>query len=610
MADKEIIDQIIENTDMVKLVSQYINLERRGKNYIGLCPFHGEKTPSFTVSPEKHIAKCFGCGQGGSPIKFIELIENLDFPHALKYLADFNGMKVDLNVKSNENPGFKKYYEIMETSVSFYKKVLHNTNEGKVALEYLKKRGLKDETIDKLNIGLSLDIGKSLYQVLTESGYLELDIEDLGLISKKESGYFDVYANRIMFPIYDENNNPIAFSGRIYRDIDKDSPKYVNTKETEIFKKKEVLFNLNNARNEIRLKNRVILHEGQMDVLASYQSGLAEAVCSLGTALNKEAVLKLKRYTSNVIVCYDGDNAGINASIKAIKLFKENGFNVKLVLLPDKMDPDEYSKKFGFEGYYNFFNSNIIDSYEYEYKVLFIGKNLNDNQVKEVIKDQAFGIINNLRSNTLIDEYLKKLANDLHFDLTLITNDFSFYKRTHASRNYQVVEDYQDNQPQVVTKPVEVIPKKNFSICEYRLFIYAKSSKEKALYIDRKINEIMGFGFSFETQILWVKLINDFYLNYDYFDEAVFIKMLNPEETANYLNLLEEVRKDSTAYEDKDMNECILKIQEISYQKEILDISSRVPKITDSAKKLKLIARQYELKRNLKEIKDLRKHKN
>lgn len=609
MISKEEVQSIIEATDTVALVSKYVDLEKKGKNYVACCPFHTEKTGSFTVSPEKHMAKCFGCGAGGTVLDFLMQIENLDFPHALKKLADFNGMKIDLNIKSNENPKFKKYYEIMDTAVNFYKTVLHKTNEGKKAIDYLLKRGLKEETIEKLNIGLAPDIGNSLYNVLTESGYLELDIEDLGLISKKDNGYFDTYANRIMFPIYDENNNPIAFSGRIYRDIDKDSPKYVNTKETDIFKKKEVLFNLNNAKNEIRQKKRAILHEGQMDVLASYQSGLGEAVCSLGTALNKEAVLKLKKYTQNVIICYDGDSAGIRASIKAIKLFKEYNFDVKLVLLPNGMDPDEYTKKFGYEGYNKFFNSNIIDAYEYQYKVLFIDKNLNDNQVKEQIKNEAFGVINDIRSNTLVDEYLKKLANDLHFDLNLISNDFNFYKRTHASKNYTVVPNYQEYQPEIEVKPVEVNPKKNLSICECRLFIFAKSSKEKALYIDKRINDIMGFGFSYDTQILWIKLINDFYLNYDYFDEAIFIKMLDSVETANYLNLLEAVRNSSTPYDDEDMNRCILKIKEISCEKEILDISSRVSKINDPKNKIKLIARQYELKRNLKEVKELLKQK-
>ena len=608
MADKEIIDEIVANTDIVALVSKYVNLEKRGKNYIGLCPFHSEKTPSFTVSPEKHLAKCFGCGGGGTAIDFIMRIENLDFPHALKYLADFNGMNVNLNIRENDTKqNNKKYYEIMNTAVSFYKKVLHNTKEGKDAINYLVNRGLSPEEIDKLNIGLSLDIGDNLYHVLIESGYKELDIEDLGLISKNERGYYDMFSNRIMFPIYDENNNPIAFSGRIYRDIDKDNAKYINTKETIICKKKEELFNLNNARNEIRLKDRVILHEGQMDVLASFQGGLPEAVCSLGTALNKEAVLKLKRYTTNVIICYDGDKAGINASIKAIKLFETYGFNVKLVLMPDGSDPDEYQKKYGLAKYNEFFNNNIIEKEEYLYRILFLNKNLNDIPTKENIKNEAFSFINDIRSQTLVNEYLNRLAKDLKFDVKLIIDDFKYYKNTHPSSNGYRRDDVEPIEP-VYNDVIDLKkPKTFYSICEYRLFIYARSQKEKALYIDNMIKDIMNFGFSYNTQVLWIKLINDYYMNYDYYDEAIFLKMLNQEEVTYLLNLIEEVRKDNTPYNDLDLNECILKIKEISYTKEIEDISSRLHLLKDDLKKIALVSKQYELKRKLKELKESRK---
>ena len=221
MANQEVVEEIINSTDTVALVSKYISLTKRGKNYVGLCPFHTEKTPSFTVSPEKHLAKCFGCGKGGTVVDFVMDIENLDFKHALKYLADFNGMNVNLNIKEDETfKKNKKYYDIMELSVEYYKKVLHNTKEGLEAIKYLKNRGLNDEIIDEFNIGLSLDSKDNLYKVLTESGYLELDIKDVGLIDMGQNGYYDLFINRIMFPIYDEFNHPIAFSARRYLNED------------------------------------------------------------------------------------------------------------------------------------------------------------------------------------------------------------------------------------------------------------------------------------------------------------------------------------------------------------------------------------------------------
>ncbi len=612
MASQELINEIINNTDTVALVSKYVNLEKKGKNYVGLCPFHNEKTPSFNVSPEKHLARCFGCGTGGTIIDFIMAIERLDFPHALKYIADFNGMDVDLNVKSNDTKyqQNKKYYEIMNVAVSYYEKVLFNTKEGENALNYLLNRGISLETIKKLHIGLSPERGNNLYKVLIESGYLELDIKDLGLVNKNDYGYYDFFTERIMFPIFDEKSNPIAFSARIYKPEQKDESKYMNSGDTILFKKSEELFNLNNAIDSIRIKKRAILHEGQMDVVASFESGLEEAFCSLGTSLNKQAVLKIKKYTTNIIICYDGDKAGINASLKAIDLFLFNGFNVKLVLLPNKMDPDEFKKKYSKEKYFEYFNNHIIEYYEYQYQVAFIDKDLSSIEEKEKIKNNVFGILFRLKSNTLQETYLNKLSKDLQYDLVSLKQDFRNYFSNETTKNYKIVDNYEENFPPIVTNDVVVEEKDDalyYSICELRLFIYARSEKQKALYIDKEIIRFLSYGFSKSTMMLWIKLINDYYQNFDFFEETTFINMLSSNELADYINLLKAVGKDKTPYNDIDLRECILKIEEVSYQNEIKDIAKIIGNEVDETKKLNYLNRQFELKRELQRINKNRK---
>ena len=274
MATQEEIQKIEDATDIVKLVSNYVKLEKVGKNYKGLCPFHGEDTPSFVVSPEKNVAHCFGCGGGGSPIKFLEQIENIDFLTALEKLAKFNGIPFEAHSRPKANEQLTKYYKIMQIAVNFYKKNFDSTEEGQKAREYLKARGLDDQTIEDFKIGLSPKPGDTLYQVLKDSNVLELDMSDVGVVDKSNDRYYDLFSNRIMFPIYNEDGNPIGFSARIYNSKDKNNPKYINSRETILYKKANVIFNLQNAKGNIMRNKRIILHEGQMDVIAAYRSGL------------------------------------------------------------------------------------------------------------------------------------------------------------------------------------------------------------------------------------------------------------------------------------------------------------------------------------------------
>ena len=300
MAYDETFQQIVDNSNMVELVSEFVSLEKAGANYRGLCPFHHENTPSFYVSPEKKIATCFGCHKTLDPIGFIAEIKKISFRDAALYCAAKAGMKVDIKSSKKEGPDLSKYFEITKIAQEFYTKNLYETKGGLEALEYLNKRGLDKKTCQEFGIGLSSDKNDTIYQVLKSAGYLELDMVDAGLVKSNDNKYHDLFTRRIMFPILDADSNIIGYSGRIYHttDIKEGQPKYVNSNDNILFKKRLNLYNLSNAIPYGNKMHRFVLCEGQMDAIAASRAGFKEAICTLGTSLTKEQVQLIKRTPS------------------------------------------------------------------------------------------------------------------------------------------------------------------------------------------------------------------------------------------------------------------------------------------------------------------------
>ena len=351
MISQEKINEIIDKTDIVGLVSEYVTLQKRGKNYFGLCPFHDDQSPSFSVSPSKKIAKCMSCGEGGNPINFLRKVKNISFNDAAVQLAERVGIHIEVAKTPTKVDEFAKYYEINQVAQKFYVHFLFNSQTGKEALEYLYKRGLDLETIKMFGIGLAPKNHTTLTKMLTDKGYSLLDAADIGLLRNGNEGYYDTFSNRIMFPIMDEEGRVVGFSGRIFIN-DPNQPKYVNTEETPIYKKGEMLYNLNNAIPHIRKANKVLLCEGQMDVIAVSNSGIKNVICSLGTALTAEQAQLIAKYTKNIVICYDGDTAGIKATGKAFNVLRN--FNAMSVTLPNGMDPDEYLKLNGKDSFIDY----------------------------------------------------------------------------------------------------------------------------------------------------------------------------------------------------------------------------------------------------------------
>ena len=377
MIPEEIINEIKYRNDIETAISQYVNLKRRGKNLVGLCPFHSEKTPSFTVYPENGSFYCFGCGVGGDVFTFTGLIENLDYIESVKLLAERSGITLPQDGYDDSMQRLKKrIYDINRDTARFFHAFLMSPG-GKWALDYLTGRGLTVKTIKHFGLGAAPDSWDALIHHLKEKGYTESDMLAANVIGKSQRGsLYDRFRKRVMFPIINIRGNIVAFSGRAMPGDDKQGGKYVNTADTPVYKKSENLFGINFAKNVC--SERVILVEGNMDVISLHQAGFENTVAPLGTAFTTEQANLLSRYTKEIVLMLDADAAGQKAVRRASELLENTGLSVRVVVVPDGKDPDEYIKKNGKERFAALLEGAVSDM---EYKLLTAAKDINlDNE--------------------------------------------------------------------------------------------------------------------------------------------------------------------------------------------------------------------------------------
>ena len=411
----EVMNEIRNKTDIVDVISKYVNLTKKGKNYFGVCPFHDDHSPSMSVSPEKQIYTCFSCGASGNVFTFVADFEKISFTEAVRLL----GEKVGINIGTNISVSNKKdeYFDIYSTANKFYQNSLF-TNLGKNAIEYLDKRHIDKDTIKKFGIGLSIQ-KVSLTEYLINKKYSIDKLVDVGLTN--ENGH-DIFINRIMFPIYDLSGNPVAFSGRIYNT--KDTAKYVNTKETDKFKKGKILYNYHIAKEYLKKNDSVIIMEGQMDVIRASTVGIDNCIATMGTALTREHKSIIRNMANNVILCFDGDAAGEKATISAIELLEDTGVNIKIVRLPDNLDPDEYILKNGKDSFLAQINnaSNLID-----YKMEILKKNKDFGNIKDISSyvNSALKELINEKDNIIVELNLKKLSDNFNIDYETIKDKYN-----------------------------------------------------------------------------------------------------------------------------------------------------------------------------------------
>lgn len=339
-------DEIKARSNIVDIISNVVDLKRAGANYKGLCPFHNEKTPSFMVSEDKQIFTCFGCGQTGDVIKFVEEYYHLTFVEALQKLADIYG--IEMTEDSIDNRKREQYFEInRQAAIFFFKALRKNDNQG---MRYIKSRNISDDTLYNFGVGYADNEWSSLYDFLKSKGFEEQMMLDLGLVSKSAKGkYYDKFRNRVIFPIKNPAGKVIAFGGRA---LEKEQmPKYLNSPETPIFQKKNNLYAIDIAKSEITSNNRAILVEGYMDVISLYQAGVKNVVASLGTALTENQVKLIKRFSKNVVLSYDNDQAGINAALRGSEILYKEALKAKILTVTDGKDPDEFIKLRGKAAY-------------------------------------------------------------------------------------------------------------------------------------------------------------------------------------------------------------------------------------------------------------------
>lgn len=344
---EEQIEEVRSKSDIVQIIGRYVNLKRTGSSYVGLCPFHSEKSPSFNVSPSRQMYKCFGCGVAGNVITFIMEYENYTFPEAMEFLAEQASVTIS---KSELSPEMKReknlrteLVQINAKAASYYYAKLKSP-AGKTGYEYFLSRGLSEETIRHFGLGYAGQGGSELYRYLKNQGYADQVLKETGLFKMDERGVYDKFWNRVMFPIMDINNRVIGFGGRVMGDA---KPKYLNSPETKLFNKSKNLFGLNYAK--LGKKKNIILCEGYMDVIAMHQAGFTNAVASLGTAFTSEQAVILRRYTDEVLLTYDSDQAGVKAALRAIPMLRDAGINARIVHMEPYKDPDEFIKGLGSE---------------------------------------------------------------------------------------------------------------------------------------------------------------------------------------------------------------------------------------------------------------------
>ena len=405
------INEIKDQLDIVQIISDYVELKQSGSNYLGLCPFHNEKTPSFTVSAQKGIFHCFGCGEGGDAISFIMKKENLSYPEAIHFLADKLGIfietgKVDKELYDHR----KKLFQINDEAKLYF---FQNLLASPIPKKYIQDRGINKNLINKYMIGYATTNSQGLLNHLMKKGYKLEDILELGLVkkSRKNGSLYDAYINRLIFPIIDSRKNIIGFGGRT---LGEDRAKYINSPESIVYHKSDHIYGTMNFKN-ISKENKAILVEGYMDVISLSNYDIDYSVASLGTSLTKEQAKLIARYTKNIFICYDGDDAGILAAERALNIFKEIDLFPNIVKIPDGLDPDDYLKKYGKESFLNLLE-NSLNPILYKYNNLLKKFNLKDIDDKIDFLKELTELLSTIESRLVRDEYINRFSKDLDLD--------------------------------------------------------------------------------------------------------------------------------------------------------------------------------------------------
>ncbi|WP_411354803.1 DNA primase [Peptoniphilus harei] len=575
-----VLDEIRDRADIVDLIGEYVDLKRSGSNYMGLCPFHSEKTPSFSVSPSKSIFKCFGCGVGGDVITFIMKRENLSFPEAVEFLADKYNVRLEVYKDENKEAREKRnrLYEInREAGLHFLK----NYQASQKAQLYLKNRMLSDKTIRSYGIGYSKDSWTDLYDHLTKMGYREEELLELNLISKSKNGnYIDRFRDRVMFPIINRNNRIIGFGARAFGDA---KPKYLNSRETPIFHKGSNVFNINIISRE-STRERIILVEGYMDVISLYNSGINYSVASLGTSLTIDQANIIKRMAKDIYICYDSDNAGINATSRAIDIFLQASVKPKIIELEGGLDPDDFIKKYGLEAFEKKIKS-AISYIEFKIKKLKENFNLEDSEGLSNFTIESAKILSSIKNPIERDIFVKDFSTKYNISYTAIENYINYLNRNKLKEAKR--------EKVKVKKNINVV-KSNKTRAQEELLAYSLLDNDIYKYIKNKI-EVFYFTNAMTRAVFEEipRLFEEEMEIRDFLSILESNKLVTKEFVENIMSLISDIHVD-----DKIVDE-LIKTIERNY------IQDRKHKILENIEKLQGEENKNLLLESLKELQEI-----
>lgn len=560
---QEVIEEVRHRTNIVDIIGQYVQLKKSGKNYMGLCPFHEERSPSFSVAEDKQIFHCFGCGKGGTVFNFLQEIEGISFPESVKRVADLEHLSVDFDwseprevADTPENQQRRSLLQLHSKAAELYHHILVNTKIGEPALNYLLERGLTQELIETFQIGFAPQKRDFLSQVFKNEQLDETLFEPSGLFVQRDNGTFlDRFYQRIMFPINDRQGNIIAFSGRLLKTADfpgDEMPKYLNSPETTLFNKRETLFNFDKARKEIRKENTVLLFEGFMDVIAAWQSGVKSGVASMGTSLTNEQIRRLERVAKEVVICYDGDNAGVQATNRAIQLLQENShFDLSIVSIPEKLDPDEYVRKYGAEAFQNLANHGRETVFSFKMNYHRLTRNMNNEKEQLDYVNELLRELTNVQSPLERDRYLNQIAQEFQLSVHSLEEQFNQLKQ--EQRSVQRQERQQFYQDEMMPPPMEE-PVFEENHVQNKLPLTQVQKAERSLLfrlmneqgVRQTVQQLPDFSFAHDEYQELYFLLESYATLHQSFDIADFINFLQDNQTKQlaieiaYQNLSEE----------------------------------------------------------------------
>ena len=557
----EILDEIRSRHDIVSTISQYMTLKRKGRNYFGLCPFHNEKSPSFSVSPDKQIFHCFGCGVGGDVINFVKKIENIGFLDSVRLLAEKSGIQLPNDISKAEEENIKlknRVYKINELAAKFYHENLYKPT-SKIAQDYIKKRKLNNATLKSFLMGYASNSSNELLRYLKEQGFTEEELLASCLIGKSDRGYYDKFRNRLMIPIRDERGRFIAFGGRV---LDDSKPKYINSPENIVYSKGRNLFGLNVAREGVHgpLK-RLLIVEGYMDAISLYQRGITNVVASLGTALTDSQGRLLRRNTEQVILGYDADGAGQQAIIRGMEILKSMDIDIRILQISGAKDPDEYVLKFGPEKMVKAMDE-AISAIEFKIKVLRANLDLNNVNDKVKFLTEIAKILSNVDNNIEREVYIDRISKVYEISKNAIVSEVdkllyrSLVGVTKFEKSNIVLKDTQDSK-------IDVATRKREGMVVYLLIDYTKAAFEKIknvvdldLIKSEKNKKIIG--------ILYERIdLNNLPEN--------IISLFEDEDDINYVSGIL-----SYDFEISDVNKAIEDIEKVYYKEKLISLRNEL----------------------------------